>query len=155
MPIYVFQHRETGEVIEQFLTFSQHERRVRKGVIKIKGEVYEAVVTGGIMSRMSSKERGRSGPGSTYPMKSAATGVEVHQIPEAMAHDRENGLKVDYDPKTGDAIYTSRGQRKKHVESLGMYDRNGGYSDPQRKTTTQRPKAPPQVSKSGKIHDVE
>lgn len=147
MPIYVFQNRETGEIVEKLMSFSEHTKRVRKGVIRIDGEVYDSVVTGGLMSRMSRKERGRFGACSTYPMKSAATGVNPVQIAEARAHDAENGIKVDYDPKTGDAIYTSPGQRKKHCESLGFFDRNGGYSDPQSKISTKRPRHAPQPRK--------
>src|SRR3990172_405277 len=107
------------------MTFAQHESRRRKdGLFKIDGVLCQQVITGGLMVRVSFKERNRSGEFSTYPMTCQATGVLPKQIAEARAHDAENGLNIEYNSE-GDAIYTCRSQRKRHCRSLGMYDRNG------------------------------
>ena len=134
MPIYQFIHEDSGNVVEKTMSFAEHDRRVKDGKLRHRGKVYEQIVTGGLMFRFGAGPlNSRSGQGSTYPMKSCATGVGVGQIKEAMANDRANGVHgVTYDPKSGDAVYTCRSMRKKHCESLGMYDKNGGYSDPQR-----------------------
>ena len=133
MPTYQFIHEDSGDVVEKTMSFTEHDRRVKDGKIRLRGKVYEQIVSGGLMFRFGAKPLGRSGQNSTYPMKCTATGVGVDQIPEAMAHDRANGVNgVTYDQKTGDAVYTCRTQRKKHCESLGFHDRNGGYSDPQK-----------------------
>lgn len=66
-------------------------------------------------------------------MKSYSAGVNPKQIQEAMAADRRMGVSIDYDPKTGDAIFTSAAQRKRYSEAHGLYDLNGGYGDPQQR----------------------
>ena len=64
-------------------------------------------------------------------MKSYSAGINPKQISAAMEADRRMGVPIDYDPKTGDAIFTSPGQRQRYCEAHGIYDLNGGYSDPQ------------------------
>jgi hypothetical protein len=68
-----------------------------------------------------------------WPMYSDAAGVAEHQVPEAMAHSRRIGIPTDF-TQDGRAIFTSREHRKKYCEAIGLYDRNGGYSDPQRRS---------------------
>ena len=41
------------------------------------------------------------------------------------------GLLVE--TRDGRAIFNSRAHRKRYCESIGMFDRNGGYGDPQRR----------------------
>ena len=60
-------------------------------------------------------------------------GVHPSQVTEARSADERLGVPINYDKKTGEAIYESATQRKKHCEAHGFFDRNGGYSDPQRK----------------------
>lgn len=68
---------------------------------------------------------------SAWPMKSDALGVSPEQIPEAMAEAIRYGVPTEFDPRTGEAILTSPGHRRRYAEMYGIYDRNGGYSDPQ------------------------
>lgn len=64
--------------------------------------------------------------------RSYAMGINPVQRIEALKADAAAGLTgVDYDPKTGDAIFSSRGARKRFCEFHGFKDRNGSYSDPQ------------------------
>lgn len=71
---------------------------------------------------------------STYPMKCDGCGINPDQYEEAMAADRAMGIPIDYDRETGQAIFTCRTQRKRYQEAHGIYDRNGGYSDSQRRS---------------------
>ena len=66
-----------------------------------------------------------------WPMHCDATGVNPDQISEAMAADAARGVSVPYDSHTGAAIYSGPDVRKRHCESQGFADRNGGYGDPQ------------------------
>ena len=66
-------------------------------------------------------------------MESDAAGVDVTQVNEAMAHSRSIGVPTDFNKETGAAIFTSKKHRKQYCEAIGLYDRNGGYSDPSRK----------------------
>ena len=67
-----------------------------------------------------------------WPLLSDAAGVAEHQVPEAVEHSRRIGIPTDFTPD-GRAIFTSRQHRKKYCEAIGLYDRSGGYGDPQRK----------------------
>lgn len=66
-----------------------------------------------------------------WPMKSQALGVMPSQIKEAKDYAAKHGVSVDFTPD-GDAILTSRKNRREYAELYGMYDKNGGYGDPQR-----------------------
>lgn len=72
--------------------------------------------------------------GRTWPMESEAMGlINTEDLPEAHAMDRHLGVgDVDYS-KEGNPIFTSASQRKRFCEAHGMFDKNGGYSDPQSK----------------------
>ena len=58
-------------------------------------------------------------------------GINPDQIAQATAADAKHGIHVEYNKETGAAKYDNAAHRKEHCESLGMVDRNGGYSDPQ------------------------
>jgi len=68
----------------------------------------------------------------TWPMHSYAAAVHPSQVPEAEAHARSIGIPTSFD-KEGEAVFTDPKHRKRYCEAVGLYDRNGGYSDPQRK----------------------
>lgn len=65
-----------------------------------------------------------------WPMTSCAVGVGEEQREEAMAHARRIGIPTEFN-KDGDAVFTSRGHRRKYCEAIGFFDRSGGYGDPQ------------------------
>lgn len=63
-------------------------------------------------------------------MTSAAAGVAISQIKEATKASNEPGrIPVTFN-KAGDAIFENRKHRKDYCESVGLYDKNGGYGDP-------------------------
>jgi len=64
-------------------------------------------------------------------MESDAVGVNPTQRIEAMAHAKKIGVPTEFNNE-GQAVFTSRMHRKKYCEAIGYFDRNGGYSDPQR-----------------------
>ena len=66
-----------------------------------------------------------------WPMYSDAAGVNPEQIPEATRHARNVGVPTDF-TSDGRAIFTSPHHRKRYCEAHGLYDRNGGFNDPQR-----------------------
>lgn len=68
----------------------------------------------------------------TWPMHSDAAGVNPNQREEAYRESVASGVPTHFD-SSGCAIFTSQGHRRKYCEAHGLYDRNGGYGDPQRK----------------------
>ena len=66
-----------------------------------------------------------------WPMASDALGVLPKQVKDATEAAAKSGVPTEFDPKTGQAILRDPHHRKRLAESLGMYDLNGGYSDPQ------------------------
>lgn len=78
-----------------------------------------------------SEGRGFKAHPGNWPMKSAAAGVNPMQRDEAIAESVKEGVPTHFD-KEGNAIFTSPEHRKKYCETFGIYDRNGGYSDPRR-----------------------
>jgi len=68
------------------------------------------------------------------PVVSDAAAVHVKQIPEAMARDKLHGLDIEYTPDDGEGgggrpKFTSRGQRRAFLKSMGWHDNSGGYGD--------------------------
>jgi len=68
-----------------------------------------------------------------WPIHSDRAGVNPHQVKEAEETMRDMGVRTEYDSRTGCAIFRDAKHRKEHCEAVGIYDRNGGYSDPQPK----------------------
>ncbi len=86
-----------------------------------------------VMKRDFGAEGGvrKNHPGN-WPMESYAAGVGADQVKEAMKEATKMGVPTEFNSKTGDAIFTSANHRKRYCEAMGLYDRNGGYSDPQK-----------------------
>ena len=70
--------------------------------------------------------------GKGWPLLSDAMGVHPDQIAEAREHAARHSVPTDFAPD-GRAILRSRDHRKRYGELIGMYDRNGGYGDPQKR----------------------
>ena len=117
MPRYCYSSH--GEVIERPFPMGEAKQWVRHNGKRFRRDI-------------RAEHAGFRNTPANWPMHSQAMGVDVHLIPEAMEADKAAGAPIDYHPETGDAIYTTRDQRKRHCESLGVHDKNGGYGDPQR-----------------------
>lgn len=121
MPRYTF-IADNGDVVDLHMSMAEHSRRVKDGKITLDdGRI--ATTDWSAYSFVSSVP-------ANYPMASTACGVHPSQVKEHMEYLRAAGCgQVDH-TKDGDPIFRDKHQRKKVVEALGMYDRNGGYSDP-------------------------
>lgn len=121
MPVYEFV-ADDGEIVEVFMSFAEHDRRVKNDVIKLDdGRIAKKNWAG--LSVISSCP-------SNYPMVSSAAGVAPSQVQQHMDHLRKMGCGQVNHTKDGDIIFESKGQRRQVLQALGMYDRNGSYSDP-------------------------
>ncbi len=120
MPNYCYTNSK-GETIERFYYVND----VRPNNIWVGGMVYRRDMA----AELGQRRPGRCG---TWPMKSDALGVAEDQIQEAAEEARRHGVPTEF-TKDGRAILTSPKHRKAYAELYGMYDRNGGYGDPQRR----------------------
>ena len=75
-----------------------------------------------------------------WPMESDAAGVAVDQVAEVSEYVRARGVPTDFNPKTGNPIFTSQRHRKRFCEVTNMYDRNAGYGDAAPKHDMRKPK---------------
>lgn len=89
-------------------------------------------IDGFAMSRDFAADFGRQRHGDIWPMVSAMAGINPSQIDEFRKFDKQKGVPTEYTPD-GDVVFRSRRHRKEYCEAHGLYDRNGGYSDPQSK----------------------
>ena len=67
-----------------------------------------------------------------WPMKSESMGVHPLDAVAATAHASRIGIPTEF-TADGRAVFTSARHRKSYCQAMGFYDRNGGFSDPQRK----------------------
>jgi len=83
--------------------------------------------------------------------RSDAMGINPVQRLDALREDARLGIGgVDYDEKTGQAIFSSPGVYKRYCEAHGFYDRNGGYGSPQKRDPREREiRGLPQMAESG------
>lgn len=121
MPTYEFK-TEDGEIVELFMPFAEHDRRVKDGEITLDD--------GRKAKSYFNPHAGISTVPANYPMVSSAAGVHPSQVKEHMEYLRKAGCGQVNHTKGGDIIFESKGQRRKVLKALGMFDRNAGYSDP-------------------------
>jgi len=67
-----------------------------------------------------------------WPMVSDMAGVAPSQVGELRQTLKTKGLNTEV-REDGSVVWRSRGERKAYCEAVGLYDRNAGYSDPQRR----------------------
>jgi hypothetical protein len=104
-------------------------------VSKLDGSVYYDTLVGFVtvvgLKVLSTWRRGI--------FKSDAAGINPVQRMAALRRDAEQGLSgVDYDPKTGEAIFSSRGAYKRYCEANALFDRNGGHGAPCKRDNRER-----------------
>jgi hypothetical protein len=132
MPMYEFTvvngFLEEREVVEVFLSLADFDKRVVDGKITLD-DGREAVYEWQQHNKM------RSVP-ANYPMVCDFVGVHPSQVKEHMDHLRAMGCGQVNHTKDGQVIFEDKTQRRKVCEALGLYDRNGGYSDPAPKYRT-------------------
>lgn len=130
---YVLKRLRDGKVFRKKIeeSWMMENMDVLRQVV-IKGDLYQRLVADELAEEggLTQGEKSHGRLSATYPMKSDAAGIHPSQIPEAREHFAKMGIKVDY-TRDGRAIFESPGHRKQVCEAMGLYDRNGGYSDPQ------------------------
>lgn len=127
MPSYQFRSEDTGELVEVFLSFDEHDRRVKNDVITLDdGRTAKKVWDWG----GSQRHRAIATCPGNWPQVSYAAGVHPDQIPEQQAALKAAGVRTTYYTKEGDPIFEDRHHRREALIAMGLYDRNAGYSDP-------------------------
>lgn len=118
MPTYLYSCVKCGEV-----TSRQFSMQARRKIVPCK-------ICGDVAKRdyLAEHEGVAHHPGN-WPLLSDAAGVNPCQIAEAREHSVRVGVPTDF-TKDGRAILKSAEHRKRYCEAHGLYDRNGGFSDP-------------------------
>jgi hypothetical protein len=62
-------------------------------------------------------------------MRSNCLGINPEQIQEQMQADKEVGLNLSYDERTGECIVPNQSELKKACVANGIHHRQAGYSD--------------------------
>ena len=121
MPTYEYKHTVTGEIIEIVMTIAEmQEKQDKDGYLILPDGVAGKRYYRAPMTRKDS----------TWPMESYAAGCNPDEVKEQRDHSVKIGVPTDFNPKTGDAIFTSPQHRKRYCEAVGLFDRNAGPSDP-------------------------
>jgi len=128
MPIYCYE-REDGTGIEEvhMSMFEPHPETI--------------TCKDGVLAHRSLAEEQRSRRVTScalWPLESDSMGVHPSQVQEAQAMSEKLGVPTEFNRRTGAAIFRTAEHRKEYCEAHGYYDRNGGYSDPQKHTHRRR-----------------
>jgi hypothetical protein len=116
MPIYCYTTKD-GQTVERFFPMGQAPEKIRVGR-RVARRDFAAEGKGGFLP-------------ANWPMCSDAAGINPDQAVEAHAHSVKIGIPTEFNSE-GQAVFTSPHHRKRYCEAIGLYDRNGGYNDPQR-----------------------
>jgi len=119
MPIYCYTNEEEGDTIEVLFTAGTAPQRICRN-----GHQY--------LRDLQAEHRPQRSIAGNWPMESCAMGVNPNQRREAEKDSVDRGVPTQF-TRGGAAVFTSPKHRKQYCESLGYFDRNGGFSDPQRK----------------------
>lgn len=117
MPTYCYTAEDDGETVER---------------VFVMGKAPGKITLPGGRSAFRDYRAEQSGPHSspgTWPQHSTAAGVMPSQIAEAQAASVKAGVPTQF-TADGEAIFTSRKHRRDYLKSVGMHDRDAGYSDP-------------------------
>ena len=68
---------------------------------------------------------------STWPMTCDSSGCNPIQRQQFMEHSEKIGVPPEFN-EIGPAVYTDDALRRRYCEETKFYDRNAGYSDPQK-----------------------
>ena len=132
MAVYEFKIDDTDEVVELFMSFSEHEKRVKDGKLKLDDGRLATTYWGNSVTKTYP---------SCYPMESDAAGVHPAQVRDQVEHLRKMGCGFVEHSKNGNPIFQDKAQRKQVCEALGLFDRRASYGDPQPKHRTKNCKS--------------
>lgn len=126
MPIFCFTHPKRG-TIEHYFPIGTNPLLVKRdGVVYTRDMNAEAgtMTVSGKAMRIKTGKKVQRRPGSTYPRKSDALGVNPDQIDEAEAADRKHGLNSTYDRETGELIIPDKGFERAYMKHHGFIDKS-------------------------------
>jgi hypothetical protein len=126
MPCYCYRNIQTDKMEHIVMTVAEKDKRE----IFVDGRKAMDLGNGQVGFRdIVFEQRGvRHYPGN-WPMESDALGVGHDQVAEATAAATKSGCPTEF-TSDGSAILTGPKHRAKLAKSLGLHDRNAGYSDP-------------------------
>lgn len=125
MPRYAFVD-DSGVRYEHIFKISElNELRLPDGQFRLPG---------GVVAKMDfSAHAGISTCPGNYPMSCEAMAVNPEDIGRQKAEDQRRGVRSTNYTKGGAPIFEDKLHRREYCQSQGFFDRNGGYSDPQRR----------------------
>ena len=123
MPVYFYRRTDNDELIEVVMTADEMLLRQNKDSVIILDDGVKAV------RDIAAQYDGRRDVPGNYPMLSDALGCHPDQRSQFTELSKEAGCETHF-TSDGRAILESKGHRRSYAESRGLYDRNGGYSDP-------------------------
>ncbi len=150
MPIYCFEHCESGEPVELVMDFAEHTERVHEDLLVLSDDeladiaVLKDMPLGEITdeARLCHRDIGADfqkrawrGGCATWPMASEALGVMQGQQEEAYDQSVHLGVPTHFDSE-GNAELRDRDHRRRLMEATGHFDKDGGYGDVQPKYAT-------------------
>lgn len=72
---------------------------------------------------------GQSPSGDCWPLTSEALAVHPKQVREANERNKKNGINVQYDPATGNAVIPDRAERRRLLKLEGLVDKHSFYGN--------------------------
>lgn len=126
MPVYVYSTEDRSVSVERVYPIKPGPPETIRA--KVNGRtrtLYHDIAGDQSTSRM------REATAYARPLVGFAAGVHPSQVPAMMERDKKHGIPTQY-TKDGCPLFTSAQHRKRYCEAHGLYDRNGGYSDPRR-----------------------
>lgn len=123
MPTYCYRRDDTGEIEEVDMSFASHQRRQKKGRLKLADGVM------GTRDFRAEHTRTDGTGDRAYPILSDAMGVHPDQVGVAREHAKRHDVQTDF-TRDGRPVLRDRKHRKRYAELIGMFDRNAGHGDP-------------------------
>lgn len=128
MAIHTFRDVKTSELVELDVPFETMLNQDILGEIRFKGRRYRRVFDSNDQSVTVPSKVGNLAY--NRPLESRSAGVHSSQAAEFNEAARKAGnTGVYYDPKTGNASFSSRGARRREIARRGLRDLDGGYGD--------------------------
>jgi hypothetical protein len=134
--VYLYRVRETSELVGVEMAFGEKMSRERPGgflTLPDGAEAIRAMTEELAQDGIKMGPKPKIGNRARWPMVSVNAGINPDQIDELRAHWKEHNVTGCDVNAEGDVIWDSPAARKRDCESRGLYDRDGGYSDPQGK----------------------
>jgi hypothetical protein len=133
MPMYIFYNPDEEECFEEYLSYEQFDKLPRdaegmKYITKSCACGHDNVDCYLDLGEQLAKTKIEDSE-IWNGMESRALAVHPDQIPEVKADAKRHGVEVDFNPKNGNVIFSSRKNRREYCKLRGVVDYEGGYGD--------------------------